>query len=227
MDLSKCYEFFNPDSYKGRIHIIGCGAIGSAVAECLARFGIEKMTLWDMDVVEEKNVHNQMYTAREVGMPKTKALMRVLKRINPDIEASLELISDGWKGEILEGIVILAVDSIDLRRKIAETNRYNPNVFAMFDIRNGLTDTQLYFANWRHTDEVEEFLKTMNFRDEDVDEESNVMSACGEVLGVVCTSRLAAAFTSAGVVNFIKGNPVPKLTVTDVFDRNILNFWKK
>ena len=42
MDLSKSYEFFQPDMLTSRVHIIGCGAIGSTVAENLARFGITK-----------------------------------------------------------------------------------------------------------------------------------------------------------------------------------------
>lgn len=33
MDLSKSYEFFKPEMCRERIHIIGCGAIGSTVAE--------------------------------------------------------------------------------------------------------------------------------------------------------------------------------------------------
>ena len=47
MDLSKSYEFFQPDMLTSRVHIIGCGAIGSTVAENLARFGITKITLYD------------------------------------------------------------------------------------------------------------------------------------------------------------------------------------
>ena len=39
MNLSKSYEFFKPESCGGRIHIIGCGAVGSTVAENLSRLG--------------------------------------------------------------------------------------------------------------------------------------------------------------------------------------------
>ena len=33
MNLNKHYEFFNPMSVTDEIHIIGCGAIGSTIAE--------------------------------------------------------------------------------------------------------------------------------------------------------------------------------------------------
>lgn len=36
MDLSKIEMVFDPASVKGRIHIIGCGSVGSTVAELLA-----------------------------------------------------------------------------------------------------------------------------------------------------------------------------------------------
>ena len=39
MDLIKSYDFFKPESCSDRIHIIGCGAVGSTVAENLIRFG--------------------------------------------------------------------------------------------------------------------------------------------------------------------------------------------
>ena len=56
MDLSKSYEFFQPEKYDGRIHIIGCGSVGSTLAENLARCGVTKMTLWDFDTVESHNI---------------------------------------------------------------------------------------------------------------------------------------------------------------------------
>lgn len=45
MDLSKSYEFFQPEKDQARIHIVGCGSVGSTVAENLARCGVTKMTL--------------------------------------------------------------------------------------------------------------------------------------------------------------------------------------
>ena len=40
MDLSKCYEYFQPEKDDARIYIIGCGSVGSTVAENLARSGV-------------------------------------------------------------------------------------------------------------------------------------------------------------------------------------------
>ena len=62
MDLSKSYEFFKPEMCEERIHIIGCGSVGSTVAENIARFGLTKITLYDFDYVEQHNIANQMFT---------------------------------------------------------------------------------------------------------------------------------------------------------------------
>ena len=45
--------------------------MGSRIAELLARLGIRKINIWDMDTVEDKNVANQIYTHKHIGMNKT------------------------------------------------------------------------------------------------------------------------------------------------------------
>ena len=60
MNTNKHYEFFQPETVSENIHIIGCGAIGSILAFSLAKLGLTKIVLYDEDVVEDKNVANQM-----------------------------------------------------------------------------------------------------------------------------------------------------------------------
>ena len=81
MDLNKSREFFDPSKVKVPCHIIGCGSIGSNVAELLARQGVEEFILWDMDIVETHNIVNQLYTEKHVGMKKTEALLGILSEI--------------------------------------------------------------------------------------------------------------------------------------------------
>ena len=103
MDLSKSYEFFQPEKDDARIHIIGCGSVGSTIAENLARCGVTKMTLWDFDRVEPHNICNQMFRQQDVGKLKVEALKDILTDINPDIVDELELKPDGWQGKLLSG----------------------------------------------------------------------------------------------------------------------------
>ena len=125
MDLSKSYEFFKPDMCKERINIIGCGAIGSTVAENIVRFGITNIALYDFDYVEPHNIANQMFRQIDVGKTKVEALSDILCEINPDLKNDIKLVDKGYVGQKLSGYVFLCVDNIDLRREIATACKNN------------------------------------------------------------------------------------------------------
>lgn len=216
MDLSKSYEFFKPEMLEGRIHIIGCGSVGSTVAENLARFGITNMTLYDFDNVEAHNLANQMFRNTDVGKPKVEALAAQLCEINPDCAGDLKLVPEGWKGQRLSGYVFLCVDNIDLRREIATKCKDNSYVKAMFDFRTRLTDAQHFAADWRDAKMVESFLASMEFSHEEA-KEATPVSACNVELSVAPTIRMIVACGVANFVNFVKGEPIHKMILADAF----------
>ena len=215
MDLSKSYEFFQPEKVRERIHIIGCGSVGSTIAENLARCGIKKMTLWDFDKVESLNIVNQMFGQQDIGKTKVEALKDILVGINPDME--LRLKPEGWNGEMLSGYIFLAVDSIEIRRKIVEQHMDNTNIKAMFDTRTLLTGAQLYAANWSEYKSKKDFLNTMQFSHEEAAAETPV-SACGVTLGVATTVRIAAALSVNNFIQFVKDGKIWKLFLFDGFN---------
>ena len=95
MDLSKSYDFFQPEKDDAKIHIVGCGSVGSTIAENLARCGVKNMVLWDFDTVEAHNIVNQMFRQQDVGKSKVEALKDILCDINPEIVDTVELKPDG------------------------------------------------------------------------------------------------------------------------------------
>jgi len=219
MNLAKSYDFFKPEDLGGdRIHIIGCGATGSTLAENLARFGITNITLYDFDVVEGKNLANQMFNHKHIHMRKVEAVADIILGINPEAANSLRVDPEGWHGQRLAGYVFLCVDNIDLRRRIAEENRQNPMIKAMFDFRLGLTDAQHYAARWNERKAVDGFIKTMFFAHEDVEE---VRSACHEVLSVAPTIRVIVALGVANFINFVKTNEMKKMVLIDAFAHTV------
>ncbi len=217
MDLSKSYEFFQPEKDDTRIHIIGCGSVGSTLAENLARCGVTKMTLWDFDSVEAHNICNQMFRQQDVGKLKVEALKDILMDINPEIADSLELKPDGWQGKMLSGYIFLAVDNIDLRRKFVEQHMDSPYVKAMFDFRTLLESAQHYAADWSDYKMKQDFLKSMQFSHDEAKSETPV-SACGITLGVATTVRLICALGANNYINFVKGNGLKKLVIIDGFN---------
>ncbi len=217
MDLSKSYEFFQPEKYDVRIHIIGCGSVGSTLAENLARCGVTKMTLWDFDTVESHNIVNQMFRQQDIGKPKVEALKDILTDINPYIGDDVELQPKGWQGKMLSGIIFLCVDSIELRRQIVEKHMDSPYVKAVFDFRTLLESAQHYAADWSDFKMKQTLLNSMQFSHEEAAEETPV-SACGITLGVATTVRLVCALGVNNFINFVKGNGIKKFVMIDGFN---------
>lgn len=216
MDLSKSYEFFQPEKDDSMIHIIGCGSVGSTIAENLARCGVKKMTLWDFDEVEPHNVANQMYREKDVGKPKVYALRDLLAEINPDIGQKLVLKPRGWRGQMLSGYLFLAVDTVELRREIVEKHFDSPYIKAVFDFRTMLEGAQHYAADWNDKKMKDDLLKSMQFSHEEAKEETPV-SACGVTLGVATTVRIVSALGANNYINFVKGKGIKKLVLVDAF----------
>jgi len=77
-----------------RALIVGCGALGSAQAESLARAGVGKLRLVDRDFVEFSNLQRQtMFTEADANdrLPKVIAGANHLRKINSDILVEPEI----------------------------------------------------------------------------------------------------------------------------------------
>lgn len=216
MDLSKSYEYFQPEKQDDRIHIIGCGSVGSTVAYMLARTGVTNFTLWDFDIVEPHNLANQMFRQKDIHKPKVEALLDIICEINPDIADCAKFKPEGWKGQQLSGYVFLCVDNIDLRREIVEKHFDNPYVKAMFDFRTRLEDAQHYAADWSDYKMKKDFLNSMNFSHDEAKKETPV-SACNVTLSVCPTVLVICARGVANFMNFWNGKGIKKLILDDAF----------
>lgn len=71
------------------VMIMGAGALGSHCAELLTRMGVGKLTIIDMDIVEESNLHRQaLYDEKDAAqmLPKVVALKAKLECINSEVD---------------------------------------------------------------------------------------------------------------------------------------------
>lgn len=215
LDLNKSRDFIDPTEHTKPIHIIGCGAIGSTLAENLARFGFEYFVLYDFDKVEPHNIANQMFTQEDIGVDKAHAVALMIHRINP--AAKIKIWLEGYTTQPLSGYVFLCVDNIDLRRSIVEKQMSNPYIEAMFDFRMRLTDAQHYAANWNDQKMKDNLLNTMQFSHDDAKADTPV-SACGITLSVNPTVRTIVAYGVANFINLLKGKELKKMIITYPFD---------
>lgn len=210
MNLNKSLEFFNPDELLTSVHIIGCGAVGSTIAENLTRLGIKKLHLWDFDIVCEHNIANQIFLSSQINTPKIDALAEILQKINPDIQ--LVLHTEGWQPNLttpLTGYVFLCVDSIETRKQILKENYNNTFIEAFFDNRMRLTDAQHYASSWKSPTQKDTLLASMEFTDEEA-KNSTPTSACGTTLSVCYTVRTLAAIAVANFINKIQTQQLDK-----------------
>lgn len=105
-----------------RVVVVGCGALGSCLAEMLVRAGVASLTVVDRDFVELGNLHRQSLFDEDDaarGLPKAAAAERRLRRINSEVEVRgivADLASDNV-AELLRGahLVLDGTDNFETR----------------------------------------------------------------------------------------------------------------
>jgi tRNA A37 threonylcarbamoyladenosine dehydratase len=77
--------------------VVGVGGVGSWAAEALARSGVARITLVDLDHVSESNINRQVHaTTPTIGMAKITAMAERIALINPDCRVvGLDAFVDG------------------------------------------------------------------------------------------------------------------------------------
>lgn len=205
MNLIKMEGFFHPSMVEGKVHIIGCGAVGSTITEMLARCGVTEFVLYDHDTVEPHNIANQKFRDKDIGKKKVDALAEILTEINPEIGSDIKLVPDKYVDQPLSGYVFLCVDSIAVRKAIAKQNQYNTMIRMMSDVRISLTDAQHYMANWRDAQSVKILLASMNFTDEEANAETP-RTACNTLLSVCTSVIMVCSLAVSNFMNFVKSD---------------------
>jgi len=212
--MKKFIDFFDPSVVTVPIHIIGCGALGSTTAIMLARCGITDIHLWDFDTVEEHNIANQQYVWSDVDELKTVALTKHYKAITP----RAQVVQHGaWDDDTLRGIVILALDHIDTRKRILNYHYHKQTISAMLDIRMRLKDATHHAADWSNDRQKVSLKESMNFTHEEAMANTPV-SACNMTLSIMPTVQTVCSVTVANLINYFKGQPLSPLVLVNPFD---------
>jgi molybdopterin/thiamine biosynthesis adenylyltransferase len=116
-------KFLHEEIYRGAdslaklaaplVTICGAGALGSHLAENLARQGFRRLRVIDRDRVEEHNVSTQIYGAGDVGAWKVEVLRnRLFRSVEVEIEAIAKELTERTVRAQLKG-ADLVVDTFD------------------------------------------------------------------------------------------------------------------
>jgi tRNA A37 threonylcarbamoyladenosine dehydratase len=105
------------------VMVVGLGGVGSWAAEALARSGVGRITLVDMDHISESNINRQLHAlSSTLGMSKIEAMRQRIVLINPACEVQcLDTFADAENWEALTaGGVDAVLDACDqVRAKTA------------------------------------------------------------------------------------------------------------
>ena len=104
-----------------RLTICGAGALGSHLADNLARQGFRQLRVIDRDRVEEHNVGTQLYGESDIGAWKVEALrQRLFRATGVEIETLRKELTDRTVRSLLTdgGLVIDAFDNSTSRRLV-------------------------------------------------------------------------------------------------------------
>ncbi len=117
------------------ITIIGAGSIGSVTAVWLGKMGIQNMTIYDDDFIQEHNWSNQLFSEADIDRPKVEALWDVMERF---CSFTPRAVSHRYDGSPLTEVVICCVDSMQSRRSIWKAVKQQSSVSLYIDARMGL-----------------------------------------------------------------------------------------
>jgi molybdopterin-synthase adenylyltransferase len=109
-----------------RLTICGAGALGSNLADNLARQGFKQLRVVDRDRIEEHNVGTQLYGESEVGAWKVEVLrQRIFRATGVEVDAIRKELSDRSARSLLQdgGLVIDTFDNSASRRLVQEHSR--------------------------------------------------------------------------------------------------------
>lgn len=109
--------------HAAHVCVVGIGGVGSWSAEALARSGIGRITLVDLDMVAESNTNRQIHALGEIyGKAKVDAMAERILAINPACRVSSieDFVTPENTEQILSGDFSVVIDAIDqVRAKAA------------------------------------------------------------------------------------------------------------
>lgn len=173
------------------VGIIGTGAIGSFVAMALAKMGIKNIMTWDHDKIEEHNIANQIFPVDSVGKRKAIATREMVKQFSGEDICTTAIkitgakayraLSDAFPNHRL--CLILAVDSLDVRRAIVEDLRQAWGT-QVIDARMGAKTYRVMTFAPTQARELTDYLATLTSDADAVQERCGQKSIIYTVLGV-------------------------------------------
>ena len=209
------------------IAVIGCGGIGGETIEMLARAGVGKLVLADMDKFDLSNLNRQtLATLNDVGLSKSEVGGEKVRSINPhaDVEVYNEKVTQENIDEIIKDadIVIDAMDNVLTRVIISRAAKKEKIPFIHGAIHGTLGQITVFLSN---SDKDYETMFNLPSQGKDLTEDviealENVTSGAPPVIGPTpnlrgCLQAMEAFKIMTGIGKIIVA---PKILTFDLLD---------
>lgn len=209
------------------IAVIGCGGIGGETIEMLARAGVGKLVLADMDKFDLSNLNRQtLATLNDVGLSKSEVGGEKVRSINPhaDVEVYNEKVTQENIDEIIKDadIVIDAMDNVLTRVIISRAAKKEKIPFIHGAIHGTLGQITVFLSN---SDKDYETMFNLPSQGKDLTEDviealENVTSGVPPVIGptpnlIGCLQAMEAFKIMTGIGKVIVA---PKILTFDLLD---------
>lgn len=125
------------------VAVVGIGGVGSWAAEALARSGVGRLTLVDLDHVAESNINRQIHAVTAtVGQAKVQAMRERIAQINPACEVACveEFVEPAnWPAVLPDAVdaVIDACDQVRAKTAMAQWARAQRRLFVSVGAAGG------------------------------------------------------------------------------------------
>jgi tRNA A37 threonylcarbamoyladenosine dehydratase len=126
------------------IAILGCGAIGSNLAQCLGRMGFSSLHLLDKGRIKVSDIGTQVWFTEDIGQFKAPVLSRIIQRINP-INKAVPYVVDAQVVNNLYPCISksnLVVDCFDNQEARELTIKCHTNVVHIAFLLDGSSEVQ-------------------------------------------------------------------------------------
>lgn len=214
LDVRRHMELFDPYAFTKKVVVIGAGATGSWLVLMLAKLGIQDITVYDFDVIEEHNIPNQLYGIEDIGKLKVEALAHFVEQQTGTV---INAIADRFESQRLSGYVFCMVDTMAGRDKIWKYSAKLKSAIALYtEPRMGLDTARVY--------NVDPMNLTHHKRYEDCfysDDEAEV-SACGTSMSVITTALTTASWCVRQLIEHNAGREVSNEILIDVMYNGIV-----
>ena len=184
------------------VTLVGAGRAGSQIALVLAMLGVG-LRVYDGDRLGAENEGLQLYRSRDVraGRRKVHALRGLVRAVVPGCRMRVHPVSfEARRRQARSPVVVLAVDTMEVRRRLWERLSGAPGLLLLIDVRLGAGLLRLHEVRPGDTGDVAAYEASL------YDDETAAAGDCSDAATTHAASA-AAALVAGALRGFIEGLP--------------------